>query len=317
MARGWKIWTALGIVYLVWGSTYFAIKVSVRDAAAAPLGRAAIHRRRCAAGGRSSPLRRTPLRVPWREARAAVVLGVMLLALWRRGGDARRDADRLERRRDDRRLRAAAGDPLAHARPRASRDRDEGRSGRRPWWARADRRSRPASRRGSAAIGLAIMLGASIAWSTGLVHLAPDAAAAAIRSSRPSTRCSAAASCSSSRRSRVGEGGDVLVPARSRRPRSRPGSTSRSSARWSRFTAYAWLLRNAPISQVVTHQYVNPLVAIVLGSAPPRRVARPATGVGALIVIGAVFATIRSESRRPLVPRCVEADAAAPPIRAR
>ena len=32
------------------------------------------------------------------------------------------------------------------------------------------------------------------------------------------------------------------------------------------FTAYAWLLRNAPISQVVTHQYVNPLVAIALGS---------------------------------------------------
>src|SRR5918994_28763 len=32
------------------------------------------------------------------------------------------------------------------------------------------------------------------------------------------------------------------------------------------FTAYAWLLRNAPISKVVTHQYVNPLVAIVLGA---------------------------------------------------
>ena len=32
------------------------------------------------------------------------------------------------------------------------------------------------------------------------------------------------------------------------------------------FTAYAWLLRNAPISKVVTHQYVNPLVAILLGA---------------------------------------------------
>ena len=31
------------------------------------------------------------------------------------------------------------------------------------------------------------------------------------------------------------------------------------------FTAYAWLLRVAPISLVVTHQYVNPLVAIALG----------------------------------------------------
>ena len=32
------------------------------------------------------------------------------------------------------------------------------------------------------------------------------------------------------------------------------------------FTAYAWLLRHAPISKVVTHQYVNPLVAILLGA---------------------------------------------------
>ena len=32
------------------------------------------------------------------------------------------------------------------------------------------------------------------------------------------------------------------------------------------FTAYAWLLRNAPISKVVTHQYVNPVVAILLGA---------------------------------------------------
>ena len=39
------------------------------------------------------------------------------------------------------------------------------------------------------------------------------------------------------------------------------------------FTAYAWLLRNAPISKVVTHQYVNPLVAIVLGALAPRRAA--------------------------------------------
>ena len=32
------------------------------------------------------------------------------------------------------------------------------------------------------------------------------------------------------------------------------------------FTAYVWLLDNAPISQVVTHQYVNPLVAVALGA---------------------------------------------------
>ncbi|HEX2087015.1 MAG TPA: EamA family transporter, partial [Solirubrobacteraceae bacterium] len=32
------------------------------------------------------------------------------------------------------------------------------------------------------------------------------------------------------------------------------------------FTAYAWLLKNAPISQVATYAYVNPIVAIALGA---------------------------------------------------
>ena len=30
MARGWRFWTALWIVYIVWGSTYLAIKITVR-----------------------------------------------------------------------------------------------------------------------------------------------------------------------------------------------------------------------------------------------------------------------------------------------
>jgi drug/metabolite transporter (DMT)-like permease len=32
------------------------------------------------------------------------------------------------------------------------------------------------------------------------------------------------------------------------------------------FTAYAWLLQRAPISQVSTYAYVNPVVAVVLGA---------------------------------------------------
>ena len=34
---------------------------------------------------------------------------------------------------------------------------------------------------------------------------------------------------------------------------------------WLAFTAYAWLLQNAPISRVATYAYVNPVVAIALG----------------------------------------------------
>ena len=41
------------------------------------------------------------------------------------------------------------------------------------------------------------------------------------------------------------------------------------------FTAYMWLLRNAPTSLVGTYAYVNPVVAVLLGTVDPRRAARP------------------------------------------
>jgi len=64
------------------------------------------------------------------------------------------------------------------------------------------------------------------------------------------------------------------------------------------FSAYAWLLRVAPISLVVTHQYVNPLVAIALGMALLGERPSPLTLAGALLVIGAVYVAIRAESPR-------------------
>ncbi len=78
------------------------------------------------------------------------------------------------------------------------------------------------------------------------------------------------------------------------------------------FTAYAWLLRSAPISLVVTHQYVNPLVAIILGTAFLDERPTPAMLAGAAVVVGAVFVTVRRE-RRPAAPP----DVAAAPARAR
>jgi drug/metabolite transporter (DMT)-like permease len=62
------------------------------------------------------------------------------------------------------------------------------------------------------------------------------------------------------------------------------------------FTAYAWLLRNAPISQVVTHQYVNPLVAIALGALLLDEQLTLAVGLGAALIVGSVFVAVRQES---------------------
>jgi drug/metabolite transporter (DMT)-like permease len=64
------------------------------------------------------------------------------------------------------------------------------------------------------------------------------------------------------------------------------------------FTAYAWLLRVAPISLVVTHQYVNPLVAIALGVLFLGERPSAWTLAGAGLVIGAVYVAIRAEFPR-------------------
>jgi drug/metabolite transporter (DMT)-like permease len=58
-----------------------------------------------------------------------------------------------------------------------------------------------------------------------------------------------------------------------------------------------WLLGNAPISQVVTHQYVNPLVAVALGALILDERPGAATLAGAVLIVGAVVVTARSEGR--------------------
>ena len=64
------------------------------------------------------------------------------------------------------------------------------------------------------------------------------------------------------------------------------------------FSAYVWLLDNAPISQVVTHQYVNPLVAIALGALLLDERPGLAALAGAALIVGAVVVTARYEGRR-------------------
>jgi drug/metabolite transporter (DMT)-like permease len=69
---------------------------------------------------------------------------------------------------------------------------------------------------------------------------------------------------------------------------------------WLAFTAYAWLLQNAPISKVSTYAYVNPVVAIVLGWLILDELITPITLVGAAIIVASVALVIRIEStRRP------------------
>ena len=309
MARGWRFWTALWIVYIVWGSTYLAIKISVRTMP--PLLSAGL--RFMLAGLLLAAIvaaRRTSLRVPWREAGAAAALGIALL------GCGVGVVTLAETRIDSSIAAMIAGSvPLQVI----------------IWRTIARERIATATRLsalvglaglaliviptgvsgGSQAVGLAMMLGASVSWSTGSffssrLALPADTFVATSYEMLGGGAVLVVAALA------LGEGGDLAS-----------GVSAASFAAWLylalfgslvAFTAYAWLLQNAPISQVVTHQYVNPLVAIVLGETFDAT-----TILGGLVVIGAVFATIRSENlaTAPVPAAVIEQARAAPPVRAK
>lgn len=71
------------------------------------------------------------------------------------------------------------------------------------------------------------------------------------------------------------------------------------------YTAYAWVLRAAPVSLVSTYAYVNPLVAILLGSLFAQETLTVHVLVSAAIIIGSVVLinlSRRSTSPAPPVP---------------
>jgi drug/metabolite transporter (DMT)-like permease len=67
---------------------------------------------------------------------------------------------------------------------------------------------------------------------------------------------------------------------------------------WVAFTAYVWLLQNAPISKVATYAYVNPVVAIILGWLILDELVTSTTIVGATIIVASVALVVRTESPR-------------------
>ena len=268
-AARWKLLTALWTVYLVWGSTYVAIKLSVRTLPAF----LSAGSRFLLAGfllaviltvtGRS-------IRVTRRELAASALLGLSLLAL----GVGM--VTLAETRIDSSIAAMIAGSvPLqvillrTLARERR-RPRDPPERARRSRRARA-RRDSGRRRRGSSAVGLSVALAASISWSLGSFfgHRLPLPRDGFVATTWEMLSAGVML---------------LVLGVVTGEPWSMDASgfTLQSIAAWLYlavfgsligFTAYAWLLRNAPISKVVTHQYVNPLVAIAARRAPARRAA--------------------------------------------
>ena len=78
------------------------------------------------------------------------------------------------------------------------------------------------------------------------------------------------------------------------------------------FTAYVWLLDNAPIGTVATYAYVNPVVAIGLGAIVLHESLTWSIALGAAIVLASVAAVVRRESA--LAPGAAEDGAKPVPV---
>jgi drug/metabolite transporter (DMT)-like permease len=66
---------------------------------------------------------------------------------------------------------------------------------------------------------------------------------------------------------------------------------------WIAFTAYVWLLRHAPTSVVSTYPFVNPVIAIVLGWWILGEALAPLTAVAAALILGGVVLVLSTEAR--------------------
>lgn len=63
------------------------------------------------------------------------------------------------------------------------------------------------------------------------------------------------------------------------------------------YSAYTWLLQNAPISQVATYAYVNPMVAVALGWLVLGESIPPMMLVASAVIVASVAAIVRQEAR--------------------
>ncbi|MGI8803609.1 MAG: EamA family transporter [Solirubrobacteraceae bacterium] len=305
-APAWLAWLALGTVYVVWGSTYLAIRVMV-ETVPALLGAGV---RFLLAGALLSgwlALRRGrgTLRVNRRAAAGAAVVGILLTA----GGNGlvtvaeRHIASSLA-------ALVVASVPLVIVLIRAVSGEPVGRAallGVAAGFAGVAILVVPrGSTGGTGLAGVLLVLAASISWGAGSVT---------------STRVALPRDPLVSTALQMTAGGLVMVLAglaTGEAARVDPAAFSARSAvafaylvvfgSLAAFTAYAWLLQHVPISRVSTYAYVNPVIAVLLGWAVLGEPIAAATLLGAAIVVASVWFIVRST--RPPAPAGGTRDAA-------
>ena len=291
----WKVWTALGLVYVVWGSTYLAITYIVDGPP--PLLTAASRFLLAAALVAGWVLVRrgtAPFRATRRQWLSSAGIGLLLL-LGGNGGVTIAESKGLP---SGLTALLIAGVPLCIVVLRAlSGDRPTGRTllgvgiGFVGLGVLLLPGTRPSGVSGGAAV---VVLGCSFLWALGSVL--------ATRMDLPADGLVTT----------VGEmlGGAVgLAVVGLVRGEQLHGSAVTTSSVVAlgylvvfgsvvAFTAYSWLLATAPVSKVATYAYVNPVVAVVLGSLFRDEAITATSVVGGLITLVAV-AVVVSESPRP------------------
>ena len=307
----WQVWTALWIVYVVWGSTYLAIAYVVESmpaalSAALRFGVASL----LLTGWVVARRGRSALRVTGRQVRGAAVVGLLLLL----GGNGlvvlAEDAD----------LPSGLAALLVAAVP---------------FWVvllRLGVGDRPAVR---------TLLGVALGFAGVAVLLLPGARpeGVALGAAALVVLASFLWSVGSFVGSRLDLPGDrlmttalqmaagalgLLVVGLLRGERLVVGEVTAAS--WLAtaylvvfgslvaFTAFSWLLKAAPVSKVATYAYVNPVVAVGLGALLRGEDLTVLTVVGGAVTVVAVAVVVREEGRRRRA-EPVEVDAPEPVAR--
>jgi drug/metabolite transporter (DMT)-like permease len=291
----WKTWTALGLVYVVWGSTYLAIRyvveglpplitASARFAVSSLLLAAFVAVRR---GAR-------PFRATLRQWLGAVGVGALLLL----GGNGSVVLAEDHHLPSGLTALVVAGVPIFVVAWRLLlRDRPRRRTllGVGVGFLGLALLLLPGSRPAGVSVGAAalVVLG-SLLWSSGSVL--------AGRISLP--RDPLVVTIGEMAGGAIGLG----IAAAIKGERLDPGAGSAKS--WVAlaylvvfgslvaFTAYSWLLQTAPISQVATYAYVNPVVAVALGALVAGESLTLTSLLGGLVTLLAVYLVVTEEGRR-------------------
>jgi drug/metabolite transporter (DMT)-like permease len=293
-----QVWLALGTVYLVWGSTYLAIRVAVEtippflmaavrflvagsllfafavrrgDRAADPIGRrqwgaATLIGGLLLLGGNGG--------VVWAEQHVQSGLAALIIAgtpLWMAVISTVRGEERL-------RARVVAGLVVGFG-------------------ATALLLGVTGSKGGSTRLaGLLMLVGASVCWATGSVL--------SRRAKLPNRPLVATGM------EMVAGGGLLLITALlsgelANLHLDRVSGASLAGflylivmGSWVGFTAYVWLLKNSPTSVVSTYAYVNPVIAVILGVVILDERFTAASLVAAALIVAAVALIVWGQSRR-------------------